>query len=88
MATFTTTQESRYEHDCTVCHFVGTHGEYDLWVHANGDYAALIARFNNDRPDYKSLNLAVFRSCLLNGIVDNNDPMLACYHRALGAELI
>lgn len=51
-------QGPRYQHDCAYCHFlgrfVGCRGEVDLYVHALGNGATVIARFGDNASDRAS----------------------------------
>lgn len=42
----------RYEHDCTVCIYLGQHGTYDLYFCPNEP--TIIARESSDGADYRS----------------------------------
>jgi len=50
-----TVSKPRFEHDCSCCHFLGSHGSADLWVHPGELYnESVIARFSSEGSDYKS----------------------------------
>lgn len=50
----TRNEKPRYQHDCTKCVFLGTDGEYDLYVCEGEGRPTVIARYGDDGPQYKS----------------------------------
>ena len=45
----------RYQHDCDECVYLGTCSEFDLYAHViDGELQTVIARYNDDGPEYKS----------------------------------
>lgn len=44
----------RYTHDCDLCRFLGTFGEFDLYACAKAGYRTFIARFGDEGPAYTS----------------------------------
>lgn len=44
----------RYEHNCDVCTFLGTHEEYDLYFCPQSGMPTVIARYGNEGANYMS----------------------------------
>ena len=44
----------RFLHHCPGCVFLGHHDKHDLYFCPQGGHPTVMARFDNDDPDYKS----------------------------------
>ena len=69
--------ESRFEHYCESCKFLGQHKEYDVYLcsHKDGEIRTLLFRFGNKDSEYKSSSLftcagftEIDKFALLNGL--------------------
>lgn len=73
------TEVSRYEHDCDACIFMGWHfGKYDLYFCPNDK--SLIARRGPD-GEYKSLSVTTYIHIINAGMASDDDPLNECFKR-------
>ena len=47
--------QPRFQHDCTICTFLGQYNEFDLYFCPQGGrIPTVIARYGDDGPEYQS----------------------------------